>query len=155
MDRGVHVPEVPLVGGDLAVGVEVTGPQEELQLFFAEVLVHQSQSGDVESQIPGGVPGIFPFFRHGNNVRADHVSPAVVAEGALMGFVRLDAVFFEPVADVIEEELLGPEHAGQGLPHDIGGVGINRGRNDGGIELIGFLAPGLEDGFEGRPEKPA
>jgi hypothetical protein len=130
MDRGIHVAEVPLVGGDLAAGVQVAGLQKELQLFFAEVLIHQRQRRDVEGQIPGGVPGIFPFVRHRDHVRVDHVSPAVVADGTLIGFVRLNAVLFEPPADVVEKELLGPEHPGQRLPHDIGLVGINEARND-------------------------
>jgi len=41
----------------------------------------------------------------------------------------LNAVLFEPPADVIEKELLGPEHPGQCLPHDLGFVGVKRGRN--------------------------
>ena len=148
MDRGIHVSEVPLIGGDLAAGVKVTGPQKEFQLFFAKVLIDQRQRRDMEGEIPGGVPGIFPFVRHRDHVRVDHVPPAVVADGTLIRFVRLNAVLFEPLADVIEKELLGPEHPGQSLPHDTGRVGVKRGRNDGRIERIGFLEPGLEDGFK-------
>jgi len=73
------------------------------------------------------------------------VSPAVVADGTRIRFVRLNAVLFEPPADVIEKELLGPEHPGQSLPHDPGFVRVERGRNDGRIERIRFLQPGRND----------
>ena len=145
VDRRVHVPEVPLVRGDLAAGVQVAGPQEELQLFLAEVRVDQGQRRDVESEVPGGVPGVFPLVRHRDHVRVDHVPPTVVADGARVRLVRLDAVLLEPPADVVEEELLGPEHPGQGLPHDTGRVGVERRGDDGRVELVGFLEPGLED----------
>ena len=118
MDRRVHVSEVPLIGGDLTAGVKVMRPQKEFQLFFAKVLIDQRQGRDMEGEIPGGIPRIFPFVRHRDHVRVDHVSPAVVADGPLIRFVRLNAVLFEPPTDVIEKELLGPEHPGQSLPHD-------------------------------------
>ena len=153
MHRGIHVPEIPLVCGDLAVGVQVTGLEQEFQLVFAEFLINQRQRRDMKGQIPGGVPGILPFIRHRDNIRVDHVSPAIVADGTLIRFVGLNAVLFEPAPDVIAIELLGPEHPGQSLPHDTGLVGGKRGRDDGRIKLIGFLKPGFKDRFKRCPEK--
>ncbi len=109
----------------------------------------------MEGEIPGGVPGILPFVRHRDHVRVHHVSPAVVADGTLIRSERLNAVLLEPPADVIEEELLGPEHPGQSLSHDTGRVRVKRGRNNGRIELIGFLEPVLEDGFKRLPKPSA
>ena len=104
--------------------MNITGLQQELQLFLAKVRVDQRQCRDVKGKIPGGVPGIFPFVRHRNQVRVVHVSPTVVADGALVGLIRLNAVVLEPAADIIVKELLGPKHSGQGLTHDVRLVAI-------------------------------
>ena len=138
VDRGIHIAEIPLIGGDLAIGVHVAALQHAFQLVLAEVLIDHGQGRDMEGQIPGGVPGIFPFIGHRNDFRVVHVSPVAVADGALAGFAWLDAMLLEPAADVIVEELLRPEHPGQGLPHHQGFVGAGRGGNDRCIERIGF-----------------
>ena len=62
-------------------------------------------------------------------------------------------MILEPASDVIEEELLGPEHARQRLAHDAGLVGVVRSRNDVCVELVGFLEPRLEGGFKGLAAK--
>src|SRR2546425_3069592 len=45
-------------------------------------------------------------------------------------------------------ELLAPEHAGQGLPHDVGLIGVERVRCDGRVELVGFLQARRNDVLE-------
>jgi hypothetical protein len=58
-----------------------------------------------------------------------HVGPAVVADGALIRFVGFDAMLFEPMVDIVVKILFRPEHAGEGLTHYAGGIGIQRRRN--------------------------
>ena len=77
----------------------------------------------MESQIPGSIPRIFPFVRHGDNVVIDHVKPFAVPDAlAAVRAHRVDAVFLEPFVGIEKEVLLAPEHPGQGLAHDIGRV---------------------------------
>ena len=83
MNRRVDVAEIPLVGRNLAVGVHVALAQHQLQLLLAEIRVHQRQREDVESEVPGRVPGILPLVRHGNHIAVVHVVPVVVAGSGL------------------------------------------------------------------------
>ena len=77
--RRIDVAEVPLVGRNLAVGVQVVLAQHQLQLLLAEILIDQRQGNHVKGQVPGGVPRIFPFVRHRDHVAVVHVVPVVVA----------------------------------------------------------------------------
>ena len=54
----------------------------------------------------------------------------------------------EPLPDVVVEELLAPEHAGQRLTHDQRGVARHARRRDGCVERIRLLASRLQDGVE-------
>ena len=61
---------------------------------------------------------------------------------------RIGVVLVQPVVAVEEEELLAPEHAGQGLAHHVGLVVTRRGRRDRLVKLIGFAKPISEDFIE-------
>ena len=50
-------------------------------------------------------------------------------------------------------ELLGPEHAGERLPHHVGCVGIEVRGNHARVEFIGFLPPRCKDGVKALPER--
>ena len=54
-------------------------------------------------------------------------------------------VLVQPVVTVEEEELLAPEHAGEGLAHHLGRVFTHRWRRDRLVKLIGFTKPVSED----------
>ena len=54
-------------------------------------------------------------------------------------------VLVQPVVTVEEEELLAPEHAGDGLAHHVGRVFTHGRRRDRLVELIGFTKPVSED----------
>ena len=82
MDGRVHVAEVPLVGGDLAVRVQIVLAQHQVELLLAEVRVHQRERQDMEGEIPRRVPGILPLVRHGDDVGVVHVMPLLVARRA-------------------------------------------------------------------------
>ena len=140
MHRWIDVAEVPLVGRHLAVGVQVAFAQHQSQLLLAEIHINESQGDDVEGQVPGCVPGIFPLVRHGNDVAVVHMVPVVVARRLFASFFeRVGAALFEPLVHVIVVELLAPEHARQCLAHDIGLVGVKRTRNDRVVEFIRLL----------------
>ena len=47
--------------------------QHQAELLLGELLIHLIERKDVECEIPGGIPGIFPFVRHGEDVGVVHV----------------------------------------------------------------------------------
>ena len=73
-------------------------------------------------------------------------------EFAISGMERVGVVLVQPVVAVEEEELLAPEHAGEGLAHHVGRVRGDRWRGDRPVELVGFLQPGGEDLVKRLPE---
>ena len=145
VDRRVHVAEVPLVGGHLAVGVQVDSAEHQLHLLFGEVGVHDCERERVESQVPGRVPRVFPLVGHGDDVLVQHVEPLRVPGTSISGMERVGVVLVQPVVTVEEEELLAPEHAGESLAHHLGRVFAHRWRRDRLVELIGFTKPVSED----------
>ena len=155
VDRRVDVAEVPLVGRDLAVGVHVPLAQHQLELVLAEIGVDERQGEDVEGEVPGRVPGVFPLVGHRDDVAVVHVVPVVVARGGLpRRLERVGPALLQPLVDVVVVELLGPEHPRQGLPHHVGRVGVQRGRDDGGVELVRLGPPRPEDLVEAAAERP-
>ena len=122
MDRGVHVAEVPLIGGHLAAGVQVDGLEHQFHLLLGEVGVHDRERQRVEGQVPGRVPGVLPLVGHGDDVLVQHVEPLRVPGIAISGMEGVGVVLVQPVVAVEEEELLAPEHAGDGLAHHVGRV---------------------------------
>ena len=145
MDRRVHVAEVPLVGGELAAGMQVHPLQHQFHLLLGEVGVHDRQRQRVEGQVPGRVPGILPLVGHRDDVLVQHVEPLRVPRVAISGMERVGVVLVQPVVAVEEEELLAPEHAGQRLAHHVGRVFTHRWRRDRLVKLIGFTKPVGED----------
>ena len=67
---------------------------------------------------------------------------------------RVGAPLLEPLVHVVVVELLGPEHPRQGLPHHVGRVGVQRRRDDGGVELVRLGPPRPEDLVEVPAEGP-
>jgi hypothetical protein len=121
----------------------------QVELLLAEVLVDERQREHVESEVPGRIPRVFPFVGHRQDVGVVHVVPVLVAGcGAPPGVRRIGSVLLEPLIDVVVEELLRPQHAGERLAHHVGRVGAQRGRNYGGVELVCFLPAQLHDGIE-------
>ena len=152
MDRRVHVAEVPLVGRHLTAGMQVDPAEHQLHLLLGEVGVHDRQRQRVEGQIPGRVPGILPLVGHRDDVLVEHVEPLRVPGIAISGMQRVGVVLIQPVVAVEEEELLAPEHAGQGLAHHVGRVFTHGWRRDGLVELVGFTKPVGKDVIKGFPK---
>ena len=122
VDRGVHVAEVPLIGGHLAAGVQVDALEHQLHLLLGEVGVDDGEGKRVEGQVPGRVPGVLPLVGHGDDVLVQHVEPLRVPGIVISGMEGVGVVLVQPVVTVEEEELLAPEHAGEGLAHHVGCV---------------------------------
>src|SRR5258705_13747741 len=73
--RGVHVPELPLIGCELAVGVHVPFSQEYCELLFGEVRINARVRYHVKSEVPGSEPRVFPFVRHRKNILREDMEP--------------------------------------------------------------------------------
>ena len=80
--RRVDVAEVPLVGRQLAVRVQVVVAQHQVELLLGEVGVDHAQRDHVEGQVPGRVPRVLPLVRHRDDVVVEHVRPLGVAHAA-------------------------------------------------------------------------
>ena len=150
--RGVHVAEVPLVGGDLAAGVEVHPAEHQSELLLGEVGVHDPDRQRVEGEVPGGVPGVLPLVGHGDDVVVDHVEPLAVPEVAAAVMERVGAVLLQPRIAVPVVVLLGPEHAGDGLAHHVGGIRGDRGRGHRRVEGVSLPQAGGQGLVEVFPE---
>ena len=78
MDRRVDIGKAPFVGGQLPVGMHVPFAQQQQQLFLGEFWIDERERNAVERQVPGGVPGEFPFVRHRDDVGVVEMCPAAV-----------------------------------------------------------------------------
>ena len=145
VDRRVHVTEVPLVGRDLTVRVQVGPAEHQFHLLLGEVGIHDRERERVEGQVPGRVPGVLPLVGHRDDVPVQHVEPLRVAGISISVMQGIGVVLVQPVVAVEEEELLAPEHAGEGLTHHVGRVFTHRRRRDRLVELIGFTKPVSEE----------
>jgi hypothetical protein len=154
-DRRVDVTEVPLVRGDLAVGVQEPRAEQHLHLLLGEVDVDERQRSAVEREVPRREPGVLPLVRHRDDVAGDHVEPRHVADrpGRVAHVPRVDAVLAQPAVDVVLVVLLAPQQAGQRLAHHHRAVGIERRRHHRRVEPVGLLPAGREDVREPRAER--
>ena len=154
VDRRVHIAEVPLVGRDLSIGMEVQIVQHQRELPLGKVGIHHGEGDRVERQIPGRVPGILPLVRHRDDVVVDHVDPFPVPDVATVtAGQRVCPVFIQPRVEVEVVVLLRPEHPGERLPHDVGGILSDRRRRDRAVERIRFLAPVGHHIVEAPPQR--
>ena len=152
VDRRVHVAEVPFVGGNLPVGVNVEPMQHQVHLLLREVGVDDRERQRVEGQVPGRVPGVFPLVGHRDDVLVDHVEPLRIPGGMISGMERVGVVLLQPPITIEVIVLFGPEHAGDGLAHHVGCVRGDGRRGDGTVELVRLLQAGREGLRKCRPE---
>ncbi len=146
MDRRVHVAEIPLVGGQLPVRVQIPLAQQQHQLLFRELGVDERQRNAVEPEIPRGVPRVLPLVRHRNHVGVVEVRPLVIpALEAFRRRGRLARIAVQPLADDVVVILLAPQQPRERLSHHVLAVVAQRGRDDVRVELVGFGDPIVED----------
>ncbi len=154
--RGVHVAEVPLIGGHLPIGVAVQAAEHEQELLLGEVEVDQRQRQRVERQVPRRVPGVLPLVGHGDDVAVQHVEPLGVPDRArLAARERMCVVLLQPPVQVEVVELLRPEHAGERLAVYAALVLAERARRDPVVELVGIEDPLAEGVLEVGAERLA
>ena len=145
MHRRIHIAEVPLVGGNLPIGVGIETAQHQQQLLLGEIEVHQRQGDRVEGQVPGRIPRVLPLVRHGDHVGVQHVKPFRVAHAAATGLhERMTPVLLKPSIQIEVVVLLAPEHAGQRLAVHPALIFVQRvGRNP-IVEFVGVGDPAFE-----------
>ena len=136
----VYVAKSPFVGGQLPVGMHIPFAEEQNELLLGEVGICERYRNAMEREVPGGVPGVFPLVRHGDDVFVVKVRPIFVAAvPALVGRFGPGRIAFEPGTNIVVIKLLGPEHTGEGLAHDrfrVGGQGFRDARF---VKLLGFF----------------
>src|SRR6266404_2885152 len=119
MNGWVDISESPFVRGQLTVRVHIPLTQHQRELFFCKVRVDLRKWNRVEREVPCGVPGIFPFVRHGNDVSVVKVRPFMVTPVTMaIRRSRSGRIALQPCVDVIVVELLRPEQSGKSLPLD-------------------------------------
>ncbi len=124
VDRRVHISEGPFVGRELAVGVHVPFAEHEHELLFSEIRVDESERDAVKSQVPRGIPGIFPLVGHGDDVGVVEVQPIMIAAGgAFRRRRRIAGITRQPLFYDVVVELLRPQESGETLTHYVFGVG--------------------------------
>src|ERR1051326_358953 len=93
----------------------------------------------MKRKVPRRIPRILPFIRHRNHIRVVQVFPLVIATAnTLAGRFGCAWITIEPLFDDVVIELFGPEHAGEGLPHDEAFVSREVSWDYGFVKLIGF-----------------
>ena len=103
----------------------------------------------MESEIPGGIPGVFPFVRHRENIGIVQVHPFTVAAPLAFGRWRqLAGIAIEPLRHVVIEELLAPDHSREGLTLDVTNVSVGNILLQLGVELIRFATALGHDAIE-------
>mmetsp|Transcript_25840 Transcript_25840/g.42091 ORF Transcript_25840/g.42091 Transcript_25840/m.42091 type:complete len:226 (-) Transcript_25840:354-1031(-) len=76
---GIDIIEVPFIGWKLPIGVHKPLGCQEPQLLLGKTRIHQSQRQAMKRQIPGGIPGIFPFVWHGDHVQVVEMIPIFIS----------------------------------------------------------------------------
>ena len=146
MNGWIHIAKVPLIGRNLSVGVEVLAAQHQAELLFGETGIHQSECGGVKGQIPGRIPGVFPFVGHGDDITVVHVMPLLIPEALGVLIAQwINAALLEPRRDVVVVELFGPQHPCHGLSKDELLIGAQAGWHHTGVKRVTFLLSALQD----------
>ena len=78
MHRRIHVAELPLIGGELAVGRLIPLAQQQRKLLLGEIGIHHGQGDGMKRQIPGGEPRVLPLVGHGEHVVVVDVNPGPI-----------------------------------------------------------------------------
>ena len=98
MDGRVHGAEVPLVRGELAVGMHVPLAPELDELALGEARIDQGRGDAMEGQVPGGEPRVLPIVGHRQDIGAVEQTPVAVAAVPSLGRRwRLGGVAVQPL----------------------------------------------------------
>src|SRR5580700_5836298 len=153
VDRRIYVTKSPLVGGKLPIGMHIPFAEEKDELLLREIRVNEREGDAVKAQVPGRIPGILPFVRHGDDVVVIEVGPLLVAAfQAIRRRRRTGGIAFEPGTNVIVIKLLGPQQAAESLAHDVFRVARGFRGDARGVEFIGLLLAECKDVVEAGAE---
>src|ERR1700730_16228723 len=153
VNRWIYIAKGPLVGRQLAVGVHIPFAEEEDELILGEVRIDDGEGHAVEGQIPGGIPRVFPFVGHGNDVVVIQLGPIFIpAVPAFFRWRRLGRIAGKPSEDVVVVELFGPHHSRQGLTHYRASIFGNVLGHTRSVEIVGFFLAQFEKMIETSAE---
>src|SRR4030095_15589036 len=101
-NRRIDVIKVPLVSGNLSVGVHVPLSQHQDYLVLGELRVDVGKGDAMETEIPGSKPSELPLVGHRDHVLRKEMRPLVIASFQALGWWgRLGRVALQPVGDDI------------------------------------------------------
>ena len=114
--RRIYVAEIPFVSRNLAVRMLEPFAHDYIELRFGELDVDKSQRETMESQVPRGVPGEFPFVRHRHDSVVVEMTPLGVT--TIQTFVRrrrLARIAVQPLLDDVMIKLFVPKQPAERL----------------------------------------
>ena len=122
---------------------------DQYQLVLGECRVDLGECNAMERKVPCREPRVLPFVGHRHDVeRVEGAPTAVAARQALVGRFGLGRIAIEPPADVVAEQLFGPQHPGERLAHHQRFVGRCVRWGEFRIELVSFFVPFGRDSLE-------
>ena len=146
VDGRIEIAELPLVGGQLAVGVLELLEEEEPELVLGECGVDQREGHALECQVPSRKPRIFPLVGHRHHAQRVEMPPVAVADRQAAGGGRGGwIVSVEPFVHVEDVALLRPQQPCQRPPLHEPLVFRGLRWRDGRIEPLGLVLPRLDD----------
>ena len=78
-DRRIDIVEVPLVSGDLSIGVHVPLAQHQQDLLLGKLRIDMRKRNAVKPEVPGSEPRKLPLVGHRDHVAREEMCPLVVA----------------------------------------------------------------------------
>src|SRR5690606_16171940 len=113
----IYITEIPLIGRQLAVRMDIPFLGEQAKLVFCELRINKRKGHTVKCKIPGCEPRVFPFVRHGDNVLVLHVFPFAVPHMSFKIAVCFKLrISFQPFGNIIMVELFVPQKSCKSLP---------------------------------------
>ena len=100
----------------------------------------------MKGEIPGRIPGIFPFVWHGDHITVVHVMPVLISETlCFIGPQWINAKLLEPGRDVVVVELFGPQHPCHRLPEHQLLLSAESSWHHPGVVVIAVLFSAIQD----------
>src|SRR5262249_15375399 len=114
--RRIHIAEIPFVGGNVAVGMLVPFPNDEIELRLGESRIDERERDAMESEVPGRVPRVLPGIRHRHHAFVVKVAPSGIASlFSLFRWWRKCRIAFQPLVNDVVIKLLRPKHPSERL----------------------------------------
>ena len=146
--RRIDVAQFPFVGRQRPVGMHVPFAGHQTQLALCKARIHQGQRDRVKGQIPGRVPRVLPLVRHGNDIEVVEVFPLMIPPAeSRWGHLGRRRVALQPLLHIVVKELLGPDHACQGLTLNRLFIEADVISLDRCKKCIGFVCPTIKNRF--------